>query len=131
MNIEQQKDFEEMVRDVHAKMIDSELMEKYQLSAAGLKSVLYHLVETKVLTRAELHRRPILIDDSIDAELRGHLPRHRLAFLFQVVEDTFVDVNEPILILLRDKAHNANTVLLILQPLYGQMVNGLSHRNGV
>ncbi len=131
MNIEQQKDFEEMVRDVHAKMIDSESMEKYQLSAAGLKSVLNHLVETKVLTRAELHRHPILTDDSIDAELRRHLPRHRLAFLCQVVEDTFVDVNEPILILLRDKAHNANTVLLILQPLYGQMVNGLSHRNGV
>lgn len=63
MNIEQQKDFEEMVKDIHAKMIDSELMEKYQLSAAELKTILNHLVETKVLTRVELYRRPILTDD--------------------------------------------------------------------
>ena len=86
MNIEQQEDFEEMVKDIHAKMIDSELMEKYQLSAAELKTVLNHLVETKVLTRAEFHRRPILTDDSIDAEPRRHLPRHRLAFLVSIYE---------------------------------------------
>jgi len=65
-------------------MIDSELMETYQLSATELKTVLNHLVETKVLTRAELFRRPILADDSIDAEPRRHLPRHRLAFLVSI-----------------------------------------------
>ncbi len=86
MNIEQREDLEEMVKDIHAKMIDSELMEKYQLSAAELKTVLNHLVETKVLTRAELYRRPILTDDSIDAETRRHLPRHRLAFLLPIYE---------------------------------------------
>ena len=75
MNIEQREDFEEMAKDIHTKMIDSELMEKYQLSAAELKTVLNHLVETKVLTRAELYRRPILTDDSIDDEPRRHLPR--------------------------------------------------------
>jgi hypothetical protein len=86
MNIEQQKDLEEMVKDIHAKMIDSELMEKYHLSAAELKTVLNRLVETKVLTRAELDRRPILTDDSIDDEPRRHLPRHRLAFLVSIHE---------------------------------------------
>jgi hypothetical protein len=86
MNIEQREDVEEMVKDIHAKMIDSELMEKYQLSAAELKSVLNHLVEINVLTRAELHRRPILTDDSIDDETRRHLPRHRLAFLVFIYE---------------------------------------------
>ena len=86
MNIEQREDLEEMVKDIHAKMIDSELMETYQLSATELKTVLNHLVETKVLSKAELFRRPILADDSIDAEPRRHLPRHRLAFLVSIHE---------------------------------------------
>jgi hypothetical protein len=86
MNIEQREDLEEMVKDIHAKMIDSELMETYQLSATELKTVLNHLVDTKVLSKAELFRRPILADDSIDAEPRRHLPRHRLAFLVSIHE---------------------------------------------
>lgn len=86
MNIEQREDLEEMAKDFHAKMIDSELMEKYHLSAAELKSVLNHLVDTKVLSHAELYRRPILTDDSIDDEPRRHLPRHRLAFLVSIHE---------------------------------------------
>jgi hypothetical protein len=86
MNIEQREDLEEMVKDIHAKMIDSELMETYQLSATELKTVLNHLVDTKVLSKAELFRRPILADDSIDSEPRRHLLRHRLAFLVSIHE---------------------------------------------
>jgi hypothetical protein len=86
MNIEQREDLEEMVKDIHAKMIDSELMETYQLSASELKAVLKHLIETKVLTQAEVYRRPILTDDSVDDEPRRNLPRHRLAFLVSIYE---------------------------------------------
>jgi hypothetical protein len=86
MNVEQREDLEEIVKDIHAKIIDSELMEKYHLSAAELKSVLNHLVDTKVLTHAELYSRPILNDDSIDDEARRQLPRYRLAFLISIHE---------------------------------------------
>ncbi len=86
MNVEQQKNVGEMVKDVHAKMIDSELMEKYHLSVAELKSVLKHLVETKTLTPGELDRRPIMSDDSIDSESRRQLLRQRLAFLLPVYQ---------------------------------------------
>ena len=86
MNTEQQVNLEEMVRDVHAQMIDSELMEKYQLSAGELKAVFKHLIEAKVLSLRELYRRPVLSDETIDAEMRRKLPRYRLASLVPVHE---------------------------------------------
>ncbi len=86
MEIERQPDLDELVRDVHAKMIDSELMEKYHLSAVELKGVLKHLIDTKVLTLPELYSRPILSDESIDTESRRQSPRFRLAFLVSIYE---------------------------------------------
>lgn len=86
MNTEQRINLKEMVEDIHAQMIDSELMEKYQLSAGELKAVFKHLIETNVLSLVELYRRPVLSDDMIDAEIRRKLPRYRLAFLVPVHE---------------------------------------------
>jgi hypothetical protein len=86
MNVEQQQDLEEMVKDIHAKMIESELMEKYHLTVAELKAVLEHLVETKALNRVELQRCPILNDNSVDSEPRRQWLRHRLAFLLPIYE---------------------------------------------
>jgi hypothetical protein len=86
MNVEQQKDLEEMVKDIHAKMIESELMEKYHLTVAELKAVLEHLLETKALNRVELQRCPILDDLSVDSEPRRQWLRHRLAFLLPISE---------------------------------------------
>jgi hypothetical protein len=71
-----------MVKDIR-KVLAPELM-KYRCRSGS--KLLNHLVVTKVLTRAEFHRRPILTDDSIDAEPRRHLPRHRLAFLVSIHE---------------------------------------------
>ena len=86
MEIERQPDLDELVRDVHAKMIDSELMEKYHLSAVELKGVLKHLIDTKVLTLPELYSRPILSDERSISESRRQSPRFRLAFLVSIYE---------------------------------------------
>ncbi len=86
MNTEQQVNLEEMVEDIHAQMIDSELMEKYHVSAGELKAAFKHLIEAKVLSLTELYRRPVLSDETIDAETRRKLPRYRLAFLVPVHE---------------------------------------------
>jgi hypothetical protein len=84
MDVELKIDLEKIVEDIRAEMIDSELMEKYHLSAVELKSVFRNLVHAKVLTLPEVYRRSILSDESIDTDSRRQWPRHRLAFLVPI-----------------------------------------------
>ena len=51
--------------DVHAGMGDSLLMEKYQLSAKQLESVLRRLVEADLISHLQLYERTSLSDTQI------------------------------------------------------------------
>ena len=51
------------VRDIRSGMTDSELMEKYGLSAKGLQSVFLKLLEAKAITHAEMNQRRAIYHD--------------------------------------------------------------------
>ncbi len=53
------------VNDIRAGMNDAELMEKYELSAKGLQSLLMKLVEVKAVTQIELQQRRAIYQDTI------------------------------------------------------------------
>lgn len=56
----------ELLADLRANMIDSELMGKYMLSAAGLQSVFNKLVKAGLITQAELDARVSTADRTVD-----------------------------------------------------------------
>lgn len=53
------------VNDIRAGMTDAELMEKYELSAKGLQSLLMKLVEVKAVTQTELQQRRAIYQDTL------------------------------------------------------------------
>ncbi len=56
----------ELVRDIRAGVDDYDLMEKYSLSAKGLKNVLDKLVQAGSITRKELDQRMPSYDSTVD-----------------------------------------------------------------
>jgi hypothetical protein len=76
----------EFVQDVRSGFIDSELMEKYRLSTKALKSLFCRILEEKRMSGAEVYVRPIMLDETIETDLRRGLPRYLLAPLISVRE---------------------------------------------
>lgn len=66
----------DVVRDIRAGMTDSELMERYRLSARGLQSLFRQILELKVLQPFELYGRSPLYDHSVGLENLRAIPRH-------------------------------------------------------
>ena len=54
-----------MAQDIHAGMGDSQLMEKYGLSAKQLETVLRKLLEADLITHMHLYERTTLSDTQI------------------------------------------------------------------
>lgn len=59
----------DFVKDLRLQMTDAELMDKYRLSAKGLKSVLDKLLEAKLITQAEHDWRPVDYEDTVVLDL--------------------------------------------------------------
>lgn len=56
----------EAVRDIRAGMNDEELMEKYRLTAIGLRNLFDQLVRTGVMTRYEIDSRTSSADETVE-----------------------------------------------------------------
>ncbi len=65
-----------IVRDIRDGMTDSELMEKYRLSARGLQSLFRQVLEAKILQPYELYGRYPTYDHSVGLENLRAVPRH-------------------------------------------------------
>ncbi|MBI4962358.1 MAG: PilZ domain-containing protein [Desulfomonile tiedjei] len=55
----------EIVNDIRAHMTDAEIMDKYELSAKGLQSMLSKLLSIKAVTQKEIDRRPAACSDTV------------------------------------------------------------------
>jgi uncharacterized protein (DUF433 family) len=60
----------DVVRDIRSHMTDAQLMEKYQLSARGLQSVLKKLIRHKLISESDLEVRPVGYEDTVTIDLR-------------------------------------------------------------
>lgn len=77
---------DEIVKDVRDGLTDHELMQRYGLSAKGLKSTLEKLVEAEIIELTEVYRRPVFYEDTLDSDSRRESPRHYLALLLPVYD---------------------------------------------
>jgi hypothetical protein len=59
----------EVVQDIRSHMTDAQLMEKYHLSAKGLRSVLKKLIEHNLISGSDLQVRPVGYDDTVTIDL--------------------------------------------------------------
>ena len=55
----------DVVNDIRARMSDTGLMEKYDLSAKGLQSIFAKLISIKAITQNEVDRRPAAYNDTV------------------------------------------------------------------
>lgn len=62
---------QDVVRDIHAGMGDSGLMEKYGLSAKQLESILRKLLEADLISHMQLYERTTLSDSQITRAFVG------------------------------------------------------------
>jgi hypothetical protein len=58
-----------VIEDIRSHMTDVQLMEKYQLTARGLQSVLKKLVQLNLLSKADLDVRPVGYEDTVTIDL--------------------------------------------------------------
>ncbi len=59
----------DVVQDIRSHMTDAQIMEKYQLSARGLQSVLKKLIRHKLISEADLEVRPVGYEDTVAIDL--------------------------------------------------------------
>jgi len=82
--IEEMNEDKSFIEDVRNGVIDSELMEKYRLSAANLRRRLLDLASEQTVDSRHVYWRPILYDyEASDADRRGR-PRYPLELLLTV-----------------------------------------------
>ena len=91
----------QIVQDIRRGMTDSELMEKYRLSARGLQSLFRQVLEAKILQPYELYGRSPSYDHSVGLENLRAIPRHVVYLPLPVYErghpeisGTILDVSE-------------------------------------
>jgi hypothetical protein len=65
----------ELASDIRAGLNNTELMEKYQLSVAGLASIFKKLVQAHVIEKHEIQRRMEPGDDTADLDHMRKIPR--------------------------------------------------------
>jgi hypothetical protein len=75
---------EEVLEAIRSDMIDSEIMQKYQVTAKELRDVYRALCESKSVDIAEMYCRPVYWDNNVDLEPRREFPRLLLAFILPV-----------------------------------------------
>jgi len=74
----------DIVNDLRSGMTNVELMEKYRLSAKGLRSIFAKLTNAKAVNERELAGRVPLVDDTVNLGQMRCLPRHYLLFRLPV-----------------------------------------------
>jgi len=80
---------QELANDIRMGLSNSELMEKYHLSVAGLASIFKKLVDARVLEKNEVRRRMEPGDDTADLDQMRKLPR-----CYPVVPIPVVDLSD-------------------------------------
>jgi len=91
-----------LIDDVRTGVIDSELMEKYHLSAADLRKRLLQLMNEDAVSSSDVYWRPILYDYEASDDDRRITPRYPLKLLLTVnakgsaesASGLLVDINE-------------------------------------
>src|SRR5512143_2155200 len=78
----------DIVRDVRSGMTDTELMEKYGLSAKGLESAFTKLVNSGIMTVGEVYGQRRSGQDTVIIEDLRALPRHFLSMALSIYEPT-------------------------------------------
>jgi hypothetical protein len=79
----------DIVRDIRSGMSDSELMEKYKLSSAGLQSIFGKLVNAKAMRKSELYSRSLLYADTVTIQDLRKLPRNQLVDWISIEDISF------------------------------------------
>jgi len=78
----------DIVRDVRSGMTDTELMEKYGLSAKGLESAFTKLVNSGIMTVGEVYGQHRSGQDTVIIDDVRELPRHFLSITIPIYEAT-------------------------------------------
>jgi hypothetical protein len=81
----------DIVRDVRSGMTDTELMEKYGLSAKGLESAFAKLVSSGIMTVGEVYGQRRSGQDTVIIDDVRELPRHFLSMTIPIYEPTHKD----------------------------------------
>jgi hypothetical protein len=79
----------ELASDIRMGLSNSELMEKYHLSVAGLASIFKKLVQARVIEKSEVQRRMEPGDDTADLDQMRKVPR-----CYPVVPIPVVDLSD-------------------------------------
>jgi hypothetical protein len=82
----QQVDGRDMVNDIRSGMTDSELMQKYGLSAEGLGFAFQTLADSKVISLQELYGTSPSAHDTVFVETMRELPKGHLAMAVEVCQ---------------------------------------------
>jgi hypothetical protein len=78
----------DIVKDVRSGMTDTELMEKYGLSAKGLESAFTKLVNSGIMTVGEVYGQQRSGQDTVIIDDLRELPRHFLSVSIPIYEAT-------------------------------------------
>ena len=79
--------YDELLADIRAGAIDTELMEKYRLSVRELRAALRELIDSGRLNVQDICHRPAFWDETIDYEPRRGYPRLLLAFVQRIHDE--------------------------------------------
>jgi hypothetical protein len=75
-----------LIDDIRRGLTDSELMQKYQISAANLRRKILDFTRDNVVSSADIYWRPILYDTDVSEGERRAIPRYPLKLLLPVKE---------------------------------------------
>ena len=78
----------DIVKDIRSGMTDTELMEKYELSAKGLESAFTKLVNSGTMTVGEGYGQRLSGQDTVIIDDVRELPRHFLSITVPIYEPT-------------------------------------------
>lgn len=76
----------DLTRDIRAGMSDSELMEKYGLSAEGLRFTLQTLIDTQVISLDEMYNTTSSQSDTVFVDNMRESPRYFFAVVVEIYE---------------------------------------------
>ncbi len=82
----------EIAADIRSDMTDLDVLEKYDLSPAGLREIMQKLYQVDLITNADLYRRTVLYERDPDGENRRKSHRRYLTLLLPVYEVMFPEV---------------------------------------
>ena len=76
----------EIAIDIRSDMTDLEVLEKYDLSPAGLRDIMQKLYQVDLISNADLYRRTVLYERDPDGDNRRKSHRRYLTLLLPVYE---------------------------------------------